>query len=74
MKEDVNLIKKLLGKYKNKLKICLLLATVLQMDRKLYFFKPIFYWHVMSRWRILKSVSILLLLLLSNVIKWSIWW
>ena len=55
MKEDVNLIKKLAYKYKNKLKICLLLAILactgkiqdLQMDRSLYVFNPIIYWHVM---------------------------
>jgi hypothetical protein len=49
IKGDVNLIKKLLYKYKNKLKICLLIAVLtctgkiqdLQMDRSLYVFKPI---------------------------------
>jgi hypothetical protein len=49
MKEDVNLIKKLIYKHKNKLKICLLLAVstctgkiqYLQMDRNLYVFKSI---------------------------------
>jgi hypothetical protein len=55
MKENVNLIKKLLYKYKNKLKKYLLLSVLtsigkiqdLQMDRSLYVFKPINYWHVM---------------------------
>jgi len=52
MKEDVNLIKTLLHKYKNILKICLLLSVLtftgkikdLQMDRSLYIFKPNIYW------------------------------
>jgi hypothetical protein len=55
MKKDVNLINKLAYKYKNKLKICLLLAILacngkiqdLQMDRSLYVFNSIIYWHVM---------------------------
>jgi len=55
MKEDVNLIKKLLYEYTNKLKICLLLSVLtftgkiqdLQMDRSLYVYKPIIYCHVM---------------------------
>ena len=84
MKEDANFIKRLLYEYKNNLKICLLLSILtftgiiqdLQMDRNLYVFKPIIYWHVyiISCWRIVKSVSILLVLHFSNVIKLSNWW